>query len=64
MTNIHRVLTIDTNVADRVRSALLDSIETVLSDHGAERIWIDPAQQHSLVVLAEFPEAQQERISS
>ena len=49
-----RVLTMHSEVDMSVRLATFDALEHVLVEHGATRVWIDPASGPDLVVLAEF----------
>lgn len=48
-----RVVTVHAGGSMTLRLALLDAIERTLQEHGAERVWIDPAGGQDLVVLAE-----------
>ncbi|MDF1603167.1 hypothetical protein [Nocardioides sp. YIM 152315] len=50
------VLTVSSGLPMALKDALLTRAEAVLNDHGASRIWIDPAQPGT-TVLAEFPAA-------
>ena len=51
-----RVLTMHAEIDLAVRLAAFDALEHVLLQHGATRVWIDPASGPDLVVLAEFDE--------
>ena len=56
MESDRRVLTLHSAIEVPVWLAVLDALEHVLLQHGATRIWIDPASGPDVVVLAEFGE--------
>ncbi len=54
MREIH-VLTVSSNLPMRLLDELLTRTESVLHEHGASRVWVDPTQPGTSV-LAEFPD--------
>jgi hypothetical protein len=48
------VLTVSTGLPIPLQDALLTRTEMTLHEHGASRVWVDPAQPGT-TVLAEFP---------
>ena len=54
MPGSRKILTVHSPVVPSTLDALLTGVEEALTQHGADRVWIDSTWSPDLVVMAEF----------
>jgi hypothetical protein len=51
----HHIFTLNPHLPFNLMDKLLTAVESVLTDEGAARIWVDPGALSSISVMAELP---------
>jgi hypothetical protein len=51
----HHIFTLNPHLPTDLMDKLLTAVETILTDEGAARIWVDPGILSRIAVMAELP---------